>query len=89
MTSRTLATSRVAIAWAVLRALPRMFEPLVRNAVDIFEATHISLTTNRVLNRNVPCANERDVVRRMDGPGRTEVTNVTSGSARTVRRTKK
>ena len=39
----------------------------VPNATDIFEATGVSLTTNRVLTRNVPRANESDVARCADG----------------------
>jgi len=49
------------------RAHSRSRENPVLNSTRTLEATRVSLTTNRALNRNFPCANENDVARRVDG----------------------
>jgi len=55
---------RVATAWPALRSHSHLSESPVLNAIDILEATNITTTTNKALNRNVPCATSEWVVTR-------------------------
>ena len=66
--SRTPATRRVAIVWHAIRASSLTFESPGWSALGTFEVRRVSPTTKRALNRNVPCANENDIARRVDGP---------------------